>query len=656
MPSRAVSNFMFRNKGDFQFENVSESWGLGEKTFSNGCAYADLDNDGDLDLIVNNVNMPGYVYENTAEDLGHNHVSIELIGKEGNMNAIGTKVYVGSCENGLLQEQFPSRGFESSMSNVLTFGLGTCDSVSQVLIIWPGGEHTRIESVKINSRITVSYPEATYEEEIELPFSRSKERLINFTHKENKFNHFDRERILHKMNTEEGPAMVSADFNGDKKNDMFIGGAKGQSSSIFLTEGSEYIESRQFDKEANSEVVEAIAFDSEGDGDMDLYVAHGGSAFSQYSYDLDDVIYLNDGKGNFTIKKDAIQFSKRISTGGVAIADYDSDGRPDIFIANRNSHLSYGTVGDGYLYRNLGNNKYELENTDAFENLGMATSVAWIDADHDGDQDVLVVGEFMDIKLFVNQDGTFIESSEKFGLDKTSGVWNAILVHDFNQDGREDFFVGNSGLNTSLTTEHSLCINDFDRNGSLDPILCITDNEKDTPVLDMDELISQVPGVKKKFQYYSDYAKLSMDDIFGAELVSESKKYEIDVLESRLYLNAKDGFKKNDLPTEVQYSSIHSANALENIQSRWDGMLEEPNKEVFVLYLGGNNYNIKPQYGREDASRGWELEYKVVNGELEFEEGIKSLQILGEMRDIELLDNNTVCFGINDEKIKCIRI
>lgn len=645
MPSRAVSNFMFKNKGDFQFDNVTDEWGLGEKTFSNGCAYADLDNDGDLDLVVNNVNMPGYVYENTAERLGLNFVSIKLVGEKGNLNAIGAKVWVTGCLSAGFQEHYPSRGFESSLSNIMTFGLGECDSIIEIVVVWPNMKYTRHESPNINRLNVIMYDDEIAKndsigeylnDKIEYPY-------IPFTHKENNFNHFDRERILYKMNTEEGPAMVSADFNGDKVNDMFVGGAKIQSSSLFLSTGEGYIEtSQEFSKELNSEVVEAIAFDSEGDGDLDLYIAHGGSAFSQYSNELDDVIYLNDGKGNFEKVKDAIQFPKRISTGGVGIADYDGDGLQDIFVANRNSHLSYGTIGSGYLFHNEGNNKYKQVDSKVFENLGMVTSVAWIDADYDGDKDILVVGEFMEIKLFLNQDEKFIESSKVFGLDHTSGIWNTVLVRDFNQDGKEDFFVGNAGLNTSLTTDHLLCINDFDRNGSTDPILCINANGKDTPVLDMDELISQVPGVKKKFIYYADYAKMSMNDIFGQELIDEAKKFDLDVLESRLYLSTGSRFESIKLPTEVQYSSVFSANVVNIYEEK-------------VLILGGNNFNVKPQYGREDASRGWELRYNIVDGRLEFD-GASSLRIEGEIRDIEILDNATVCFGINDEKIKCIKI
>ncbi len=647
MPSRAVSNFMFENKGDFRFDNVSEDWGVDEETFSNGCAYADLDNDGDLDLVVNNVNMPGFIYENRTEKLGHNYVSIKLVGPKGNTNAIGAKVSIGSCANLLVQEQYPSRGFESALSNILTFGLGTCDRMNVVTVTWPDGNISKHDTLPINQLHTIKYSDAYHEEMFPMPQPiKSKKDIIPYVHKENKFNHFDRERILYKMNTEEGPAMVSGDFNGDEIDDMFVGGAKGQASSLFLSKGNTYIEyDKIFISESNSEVVEVVAFDSESDGDLDLYIAHGGSAFSQYSNELNDEIYLNDGLGNFSKAENSIQFPERISTGGVAISDYDNDGLPDIFVANKNSHLSYGKKGNGYLFHNEGGNKYNQVSSKTFDNMGMVTSVAWIDADQDGDKDVIAVGEFMDIRLFLNSEGAFTEASEVFGLKETSGIWNTIFVYDFNQDGREDFFVGNAGLNTSLTTDHFLCINDFDKNGSTDPILCINENGADTPILDMDELISQVPGVKKKFVYYADYAKKSMIDIFGDQLINESIKYELDALDSRMYLSTSDGYTMVDLPMEVQYSSVFSAFAMKNV------FVKDEYKQKLIV--GGNNYNIKPQYGREDATRGWEIDFTIRDNKFIYDK-VKSLNIEGEIRDFEILNDRTICVGINDEKIKCI--
>ncbi len=644
MPSEAVSNFAFKNMGDFNFENYSDEWGLGAKSFSNGCAYGDLDNDGDLDLVFNNVNAPSFVYENKSERLNHNFISISLKGKGKNTRAVGAKTIAYACGQTFMTEQYPSRGFQSSVSNHLSIGLGQCQGIDSLKIIWPNGQSITKRDVKINT--SYEFEESSDNtQEMSAVLSASNQNILtlvdtlSFVHRQLKFNQFNRERLLFKMNTSAGPA-IAVNEDGNSKM-IFTGGGKEQTSSLFIFNEEELKEvTAPFANKKRSEVVDAVFFDSDQDGDQDLYIAHGGTAFSPKANEYHDVLYINEGNGRFEESKNAIPFSNPIATGVVTIGDYNNDGLPDLFVGDQNSNNVYGLPGSGYLFKNIGANNFELVNTPAFENLGIITDAKWADFNADGLLDLVVVGEWMDISIFVNNEGQFKLANESFGLANTKGLWNTVLVDDFNQDGTPDLFVGNVGENSAVTSQHLLYINDFDANGSQEQILAEQVNNKVYPSLDMDELMSQLPVLKRKYVYYKDYAGATMGDLFSEEQLEQSIKLSLNTLESKLYLLKDNRFEEQPLPAEVQFSSIHAVTTSDVDQ---DGTLD--------FLIGGNHYLTKPQFGRDDASKGWLLKGAKSGNEIRYAK-VFPLNISGEIRAFENLSENEVLIGVNNQQVK----
>ena len=643
MPSEAVPNYAFRNKGDFLFADETIAWGLGEPSFSNGSAYGDLDNDGDLDLIINNVNMPSFIYENTTSSQEKNYLNLKLTGQKKNTKAIGAKVIAYACDQTFMNEQFPSRGFQSSIGNDIWIGLGSCDLVDSLKIIWPDGTADLILKPVINSTLNYNYGQA--KTNTILPIANAQKIFtladtLGFTHREIKFNQFDRERLLYKMNTGKGPAITVADLNNDGQSDIFVGGGKAQNSTLFLSNKNGFTKiTTPFEKRARPEVVAAHFFDSDNDGDQDLYVAYGGTAFASYAVELNDDLYLNDGKGNLVAQPKTFKFPQPVATGAVAIADYNGDGKMDVFVGNRNSINAYGSPGSGYLFENRGDNKFTLLDLPIFENLGMITSVAWLDLDGDERQDLLITGEWMSLRLFKNNSDGFTEVTKEYGLEKTQGIWNNLLVKDFNGDGKMDIFAGNAGTNGSLNSRHKLYLADFDKNGQIDPILCETIDGKDYPVLDMDEIVSQLPMLKKKFLYYKEYAKATMEDLFGASELKQAKVLKLNTVETTLFFRSGDQFVKGTLPSVAQYASVHAA-ASKDFDN--DGLMD--------LVIGGNHYAVKPQFGRDDASRGWWMKGKKIADGFTFEKG-ETLNWNGQIRSLTLLKDQQLLVGSNNEPV-----
>jgi hypothetical protein len=647
MPSQAIQNGVFRNKGDFTFEKTAETWGLETPSFSNGSAYGDLDNDGDLDLVVNNVNMPSFLYENTTDTLTHRSLKINLLNPETKSPVIGAKVRlkIGDTIVGY-GENFVSRGFQSSVPYGLHFGLGTSKKVDSLRVTWPNGATSILSNLQSNTTIDVLQP-AVKDKLLSIentvatnqPILVPSKPLFSFEHQENNYIDFDNERLLSGMSSNEGPAMAVADINGDDRPDIFMGGAKHQSGSLFLSTPSGYQEIQTpFSQEKEAEDTDALLFDVDNDGDLDLYVSHGGKAFSSYSIALHDVLYTNTGTGTFIKSAMALPFLAPISSSVVTAADYDQDGDIDLFVGERYKTNVYGSPGNGYLLKNKGDGSFTIADTPFLKDLGMITKAQWGDLNGDGWQDLVVLGEWMPIKVFLNQKGILTDKSESFGLTNTSGLWTALHLADVDSDGDLDIVAGNRGRNTFYTEGMKMFISDFDGNGFQEQIICQKRNNKYFPIADKDELVSQLPVLKKKLLYYADYAKADMGLMFSPEQLDTALKLELEHIASTLFINNGDTFIAHELPAELQYAPIYAISS------------KDVNKDGHTdLFFGGNQFLMKPQFGRYDASKGWAI-FGPYSKE---KKKVVTLSIDGQVRKLAWIKDNKkdiLIVGKNNEK------
>ena len=650
MPSKAVTNSVFRNNGDFTFSDKRLDWGLNQPSFSNGSAYGDLDNDGDLDLVVNNVNSEAFIFENHSEVENHHFLSVILRDSGPNKFAIGAKAIAYLTDgNKIMIEQFPSRGFQSSVPYRLHFGLGKIKSLDSLEIYWPDRKRSVIKDVQIDQILEIDRDNLQSESVDPKPTFIIKktegQQLIDFKHDENYYIDFDSERLLPHMFSNEGPCIANYDLNNDGIQDFYIGGAKGQTGQLFLSDTNGFKKvSKPFDLHKESEDVEAVFFDADNDGDQDLYVASGGKAYSTLSRTLNDRFYRNES-GKFIYDSSALNFSKFFSTGAIAIGDANNDGLLDIFIGERFNVDTYGIPGSISLMINKGNGSFKATYPSEFQNIGMITDIEFIDLNSDEKGDLIVVGEWMPILAFLNNESSWESVSESIGFEGTDGMWQSIETSDLNGDGVPDLVLGNMGQNGLYRPNMKLYLNDYDQNGKLEAIYTYNIDKKDFPIHDRDELIKQLPDLKKKLLYYKDYANQSIKDIFNETQISSSQVLEIKETRSLLFMSDSPlSYSKKLLPEEIQYSSVHAIHIFDINQ---DGLND--------LILGGNQYLVKPQYGAFDASKGWIL-YGDDNSKTKFDK-LLPLNIYGEIRDFNIVpslkssDSLLLITGISNSKI-----
>jgi hypothetical protein len=651
IPVNPIPNYAFHNLGELKFENKADVWGLGKAIHSNGAAYGDLDNDGTLDLVVNNVNQPAQIFKNQGKSRNpENHsIQLKLIGKGQNTQAIGAQIRVTSGEKIFYAEQMPNRGFQSSVDPKITLGLGPLSQLDLVQILWPDGKYTELKNQGIDQLLEVKWQDA-----VELPaeitffgtkpipqFSKVENPGLEFIHTENEFVDFDRDRLTYFMFSTEGPAFAKADVNGDGLDDLFFGGAKTFSAKLFLADPSgKYIESPQesFLADALSEDTDAVFFDADGDGDLDLFVTSGGNESGFGSPDLSDRLYLNDGKGNFTKNSTAGFATVFGSSSTVSPIDINEDGAIDLIVGGRLVPFTYGAPASSQLWINDGKGNFTEQSATlapALKDLGMVTDSQVFDWDGDGKNDLVLVGEWMAPTFFRNNLGK-LEKVEMPNLANLKGWYRTVEIGDFDGNGLPDIALGNHGLNTrfkaSATSPVSLFLNDFDQNGSIEQIFTQKVAEFQIPYTLKHELERQVPIIKKKYIRYTDYNNKGLNDIFSKEILDKSIVQDVNNFESGIVLNLGEGnFEWKPFPRFAQRSWTF---AIQVLDINKDGILD--------LILGGNLAQIKPEIGKFDASFGEVLLGKG-DGTFNFSPNYQNgLKLEGDVRAFSLLGGNQI--------------
>ena len=664
MPSEKVHNYVYKNQGDLTFKEVSEDWGFGEQTFSNGAAFADLDNDGDLDLVINNLNEQAAIYQNTSEQKGNHFIKLKIKGSGQNPSAIGAKVYLKTANGWQTDRIQPSRGFQSAVSQTLHFGLGKNTQIEQLKVVWPSGNMLVKENIQADKLYEFSEAQAKdfvpEKANNPQPFFRENTTLskINDRHRENDFDDFDREKLLpYKLSTQ-GPVLAKGDVNGDGLDDFYRGSASGYTSALFIqnTDGTfRQMSNAAFVNDKKSEDAGAAFFDADNDGDLDLYVASGSNEILEGSPSLNDRLYLNNGQGKFTKSPKNIP-QEGTSSSCVLPTDFDNDGDIDVFVGGGVQANNYPFAAASTLLINQGGS-FEKDETVApmLSKLGMVKAGVWADVNADGIQDLLLAGEWMPLTLLLNQNGKLTKASPA-AFEQSAGFWSAISAGDFDSDGDLDFIAGNMGLNYHYTptveAPLGLYAADFDENTDTDVIITYRYDGKEYPTRDRNELFEQMNFIKKKYPKFEEFARASVQNIFTQAALDSAFQKKAFTSQSTYIENKGDGsFALHPLPMQAQFSTVNGI-VCEDVND--DGNLD--------AILTGNLYDVETQSPRLDAGNGLVL---LGNGKGNFEAlsinesgfytpgNAKSLVLLKGKRQTVIVGNNnarTQVFKLNEKR------
>jgi len=652
MPASNVANAIFSNNHGIRFSNQTRAWGMDRPSNSNGAAYADLDNDGDLDIVVNNINQSAFLYQNEANRNPDNHyLEIKLQGEGRNTQGIGAKVRV-SC-NGKKQylEQMSSRGYLSAVSPVLHFGLGNESKVDSLEITWPGGKQQVLKNIISNQLLTLSENKATAGKN-----TPSSQRTL-FTEVSSPISHkspvvgvndFKRQPLLVNPMSFSGPCLVKGDVNHDGLDDVYAGGGSGQAGELFIQQkGNKFIRHHvpSFEEDKRCEDADAVFFDANGDGHIDLYVASGG--YHTYEKDdpmLQDRLYLNDGKGNFTRNKEALPIM-RVSKSCARVNDVNQDGYPDLFVGGRVIPGRYPESPASYLLINDGKGNFTDQiSTIApeLQTLGMITDAVWIDVNQDKKNDLIVVGEWLPVFVFVNVNNKLQNESKKYFDKAYSGWWNKISTGDFDRDGKLDLIIGNMGLNTQFIVSDlepaEIYFKDFDNNGSVDPLFCFYIQGKTYPYLTRDELLEQLGVFRTRFPTYKSYADAALPDLFNEKELSSFSHLRADHMETSFFKSSADGkFHLSPLPLEAQYAPVYAIQVLDYDKDGSEDVL-----------LCGNLNHAKLRLGKWDANYGVLLKGDGKGNFSYISQSISDFKLRGDVRSVVEI-NGTLLFGIGGQ-------
>ncbi|MGB0403037.1 MAG: VCBS repeat-containing protein [Salibacteraceae bacterium] len=651
-PSTPLSNYVYKNNGDFTFSKKTYEWGLSKKGFTQGAAFGDLDNDGDLDLVMNNIEDLAFVYENKSENLENNYLTIKVIADQGTRIGALIKVKTGNTEQ--TQQVQPTRGYLSSSNSEIHFGLGDFSGEVEISIEWKDGTVSKLNSA-INQSIEVSKESnlaSSKIKTIDKQFEKIENELgINFTHVENKYDDFKKEILLPHRNSQHGPGMAVGDLNEDGFDDIYMGGAHNQTAAIYFQNKNGSFTKQQIPvliQNKKHEDLGALIYDYDNDGDNDLYVVSGGNEFEPKNNLYQDRLYENKGRGVLALTKGILP-KGAISGKAITAGDYDNDGDLDLFVGGRLEPGKYPFPAESRILE-FDNGKY-INVTDSvspeIKMAGLVTNAKWIDYDNDKDLDLIVVGEWMPIMLLKNENGklTWDKSSE---LDELVGWWSGLITKDFDGDGDEDFMVGNLGLNykykASKDAPFQIWCNDFDENGSFDIVLGYYDHGACYPVRGRQCSSQQMPFIKEKYPTYNEFASATIKDVYGEKLKT-ALNYQATTFESVYVENQGSGkFKISALPKMSQFSMITD-------------FVSTKDKEVV---LGGNLYTAEVETPRADASIGLVLRMNSKNEWVAYEYSKTGLYIPGDVKQLEIVNtyNNGayIIAAKNDSKVQVIKI
>jgi len=662
-PSEKVKNYIYKNANGIEFKNYSEYWGLDEKTFSTGAAYGDLDNDGDLDLVVNNIDEVAYLYENkTNKKKKNNYLRIRFSSAK-TQSFLGTKTTIYHANGLQISQLTNARGISSSSEEIIHFGLHNLSKIDSLKIDWVDGKVSVLKEIRTNQKLDINADEiskinSVLEKKNRLFEDISFEANVNYLHKENRFGDYEREVLLpHRMSTL-GSGIAVADVNGDGLEDFYVGAPIGKSGGLLKQnlDGTFDETIVRLSPDIFREDMGAVFFDADNDGDADLYVVSGGNESKINSEEYQDRLYLNSGNGSFGLAKNVIPI---IAASGsrVKVADYDKDGDLDLFIGGRQVPGKYPEPADSYILKNklveTGKLQFEKKEEKLLKKLGMVTDAVWTDFDGDNDLDLLITGMWMPITILENKNGVFQNSTKKFKLQNTTGWWFSVSVGDLDKDGDPDYVLGNLGLNYKYKAKpnapFTVHYDDFDKNGKKDIVLSYYNYGKQYPLRGRSCSSQQIPDIKNKFKNYNKFAAASLVDVYGDSSLKSALHYEVTTFESVSMENLGKGkYNIKALPFLAQVSNISSS-----------VIYDVDNDGIKDIVIAGNLYGSEIETPRNDASLGLFLKGK---GSFKYESipmGVSGLNISGDVKEIKLINykgGKALIVASNNGKTKLIRI